>query len=248
MIFKNRLCLSAMAGIVDAEFAKKHNVALAILGSFNADEKAMLAGIEVTKRGRREFIYSNPIKGIEEQLKKMEDFDGKVAINVRSGDYEGYTRVAKLCSEYQYFLEINAHCRQPEFLSIGVGQSLLYNQDKLLKIVNNVTKYSDVIVKIRGGLEVKYEDLAKRLFEAGVFALHVDAMILGGGCDYNLIRKLSTYGNIIGNNSVVDVKSARKVIESGAILVSSARAVLKNERFFDSLLKDGLLSSQIEVK
>ncbi len=246
MIFRNRLVLSAMAGINDSEFAKKHKVALAILGGFNADKKTNFAALKVMKRGRREFVFDNPLKGIENELRNMEDFEGKVGVNVRASDLKGYSEVAKIAKEYNAILEINAHCRQKEFLEIGCGQALLFNED-LMRIVERTTKFADVSVKIRGGLGIDYEKLAKKIFDAGAILLHVDAMIPGGKADYNLIKRLSKLGNVIGNNSVVDVSSARRMIESGAKLVSAARAVLKDPNFFEKLLRDEGLASEIEV-
>ncbi len=246
MIFRNRLVLSAMAGINNSEFAKRHNVALAILGGFNADEKTNLAALKAMRRGRSEFVFKNPVKGIENELRNMEGFEGKIGVNVRASDLKGYLDVAKVARDYDAILEINAHCRQKEFLEIGCGQALLFSKN-LIKIVEKASKFTDVSVKIRGGLSLDYESLAKNLFDSGAFILHVDAMIPGGKADYNLIKSLSKLGNVIGNNSVVNIDSARKMIDSGAKLVSAARAVLKDKRFFDKLLKDNVLASKVEV-
>ncbi len=235
-----------MAGINNSDFVKRFKVGLAILGGFNADKKANEAAIKSLKRGRREFIFENPIEDIEKEIVSALDSYGRIAVNVRASSIDSYVNVAKICSEYDVILEINAHCRQPEFLEIGAGQSLLFNQEKLLNIVESCSKYCEVSVKIRGGLNIDYSSLSKRLFSSA-FILHVDAMIPGGGADYSLIKEISALGNVIGNNSVKDINTARKMVESGAKLVSLARAVIKNERIFDELLEDDILSSPIEV-
>ena len=246
MIFPNRLVLSAMAGINNADFAKKHRVGFAILGGFNADRATNEAALRAMKRGRNEFVFKDPLKGIESELKKMEEFKGVVGVNVRSSTMEGYLAAAKLAGDFGAIIEINAHCRQEEFIKIGCGQALLASE-KLPKIVEGASKFTEVSVKIRGGLDVDYERIARKLFNSGALLLHVDAMIPGGGADYNLIEILSRIGNVIGNNSVTDIMSARKMIEYGAKLVSAARAVLKDPLFFEKLLEDDVLSTEVEV-
>lgn len=247
MIFPNRLVLSAMAGINDWKFVKDKKAGMVTLGGFNADPPANEAARRAAERGRREFVFSNPVREIERQISMLQDFKGVIAVNVRSRSIEGYVSVSRIAGEYGAVVEINAHCRQPEFLEIGCGQALLFKPEKLAETVERASKHAEVIVKIRGGLDVDYPDLSEMIFESGAFMIHVDAMIPGGGADYDLIRLISSAGNTIGNNSVTDISSARKMLENGAKLVSLARAVLKDERIFDRLLHDNLLSSKVEV-
>ncbi len=247
MKFPNRLVLSAMAGINDWNFAKNFEAGFVILGGFNADRKSMEAGIKATKRGRKEFIFSDPISGIEHQLRMAENGKKIIGINVRSATLEGYVNAARLASEYNAILEINAHCRQPEFLEIECGQALLFNIEKLLRIVESASRHADVSVKIRGGLELDYEMISEMLSDAGALMIHADAMIPGGGADFELVRRISEIGNVIGNNSVRCVKSARDMIEAGAKLVSIARKALSDKDIFKKLLADEVLASGIEV-
>ncbi len=247
MRFPNRLVLSAMAGINDWNFAKKYEAGFIILGGFNADRESMEAGIRAAKRGRKEFIFHDPVSGIENQLRMVESERRVVGINVRAATSEGYVNASRLASEYGAILEINAHCRQPEFLEIGCGQALLFNHKKLVQIVELTSKHADVAVKIRGGLGLDYGMIAEELFSSGAFLIHVDAMIPGGGADLELVRRISEIGNVIGNNSVRDVRSARKMIEAGAKLVSIARKALSDKDIFKKLLVDEVLASGIEV-
>ncbi len=247
LVFPNRLALSAMAGICNAEFASKHPVGYAVLGGFNADRKAMRAAEEAVKRGRKEFIFKDPLGGIEEELKKLKamKFPGIAGVNVRSGTSDGYLQVAELCREYAAIIEINAHCRQPEFLSIGCGQELLFKAEKLAEIVSSCSEICPVSVKIRGGLDVDYVSLAKLLKDSGACMVHVDAMIPGGGSDLQLVRRLSAIMFTVGNNGVVDCESAVKMAQASH-MVSAARAVLKDENFFHSILK-GELARKVEL-
>lgn len=247
MIFPNRLALSAMAGINDWKFVKRFKAGLVLLGGFNADKKTNEAGIKAMERGRKEFIFQNPLKEIEFQLKMLEDFKGVAGINVRSYTLEGYVESARIAGEYGTLFEINAHCRQKEFLEIGCGQHLLFNPEKLAKIVEKTSRHAEVSVKIRGGLGIDYCSLAEKIFESGARFIHADAMIPGGKADLKLIEEISEHGNVIGNNSVRNVEDARKMLSAGAKLVSIARGVLEDENIFDKLLNDDLLSSSIEV-
>ncbi|AKG91037.1 tRNA dihydrouridine synthase B -like protein [Geoglobus ahangari] len=247
MIFPNRLVLSAMAGINDWRFVRDKRAGMVVLGGFNADRDSNEAAKRAAERGRREFVFSDPVREIERQISMLHGFRGVVAVNVRSKSLDGYAEVARVAGDHGAVVEINAHCRQPEFLEIGCGQSLLFNQHKLAEIVERASKHAEVVVKIRGGLDVDYLSLSQLLFDSGALMIHVDAMIPGGGADYELVKLISSVGNTIGNNSVVDVNSARRMLESGAKLVSLARAVLKDERIFDRLLRDNLLSSSVEV-
>ena len=153
LIFTNRLALSAIAGICDAEFVSKHPVGYGVLGGFNADDRAMKAAEKAVMRGRKEFIFKDPVSGIEQELEKLTklQFQGIAGVNVRSATLGGYIQVAELCRDYGAVIEINAHCRQPEFLKIGCGQELLFKADKLSEIVSACSEISPVSVKIRGG-------------------------------------------------------------------------------------------------
>ncbi len=252
LIFFNRLVLSAMAGITNAEFCIKHPVGLAVMGGFNADKVSMDAARKAIRRGRKEFIFDDLIEGIEEEVKKLvnSDFEGVFAINVRSSTLDGYVQAAEIARKYGGILEINAHCRQPEFTEIKCGQWLIHHPDHLASIIREVKKLDVIIsVKIRGNVEgVDYSQLVRTIRQAGCHIIHVDAMILGGGCDLKLISEISKSGFTIGNNSVVDVESAEKVISAGASMVSAARAVLRDSSFFNRLLTSDVLRKNVVLE
>ncbi|MCS7121716.1 MAG: hydrolase [Archaeoglobaceae archaeon] len=244
LFFENRLVLSAMAGINDAEFCNKQAASLVILGGFNADRKAIEAAKAVSARGRKEFIFEDPVEGIENEIKKVKK---KFAINVRSATFEGYIACAELASDYKGILEINAHCRQPEFKAIGCGEALLFDQEKLIKIIEKVSEVTTTSVKIRGGLKLDYKSLCSKIFLAGARIVHIDAMVPEGGFDLNLISEVSKLGNVVGNNSFVDIKSGEEYIKAGAKMVSAARAVLNDSKFFEKMLKSEILSQPVEM-
>ncbi|MEM1578128.1 MAG: hydrolase [Archaeoglobaceae archaeon] len=245
MRFENRLVLSAMAGINNADFCSKQKAGLLILGGFNADKGAMTAAKKLVARGRKEFIFEDPLEGIEREVKKIKN--RRFAVNIRSSTLEGYIEVARLVETYGGILEINAHCRQPEFMASHCGEYLLFNQEDLVKIVREVAKIAIVSVKIRGGHKIDYKGLCSKLFQNGCKIVHVDAMIPKGGCDVSLIEKIANLGFTIGNNSFVDLSSGERIIKAGAKMVSAARAVLKDEQFFEKMLKSKILSESVEL-
>ena len=111
--------------------------------------------------------------------------------------------------------------------------------------VREVSKICVTAVKIRGGLNIDYSELAKKLRKAGCRIIHVDAMIPNELCDLELITQIAKTGFTIGNNSFVDTKSGEAMIKAGASMASAARAVLKNPRFFDEMLNSKILSEKV---
>jgi len=232
-----------MAGINDAEFCNRQKASLVVLGGFNADKGAMEAAKAVLARGRREFIFEDPLEGIEREIRRTRK---SFAVNVRSSTLEGYLEVARIVESYGGIIEINAHCRQPEFLKAKCGEWLLLNPEILLEVVSKVSKIARTSVKIRGSHGIDYENLCLKLFERGCSAVHVDAMIPNGACDFALIAKISKHGFTIGNNSFIDISSGERFIKAGAKMVSAARAVLKDENFFERMLQSPILSEPVE--
>ncbi|MFO7966827.1 MAG: tRNA-dihydrouridine synthase [Archaeoglobaceae archaeon] len=249
--FSNRVVLSAMAGINNAEFCKQHPVGLAVLGGFNADDASNSAAEEVVKRGRKEFVLDDPRKGIEQEVRSLRESNKNFALNIRSAHLDGYLMTAEIAERYGGLLEINAHCRQPEFMDIGCGQWLMYHPQELASVIKEISHTADVPVgvKMRGGISgVDYLQLSKILKSSGCSFIHLDAMIEGGGCDLKLISRLAKENFVIGNNSVSNIASAEMMLVSEAKLVSAARSPLRDSQFFERLLESDELREPLEVE
>jgi tRNA-dihydrouridine synthase len=70
---------------------------------------------------------------------------------------------------------------------------------------------------------------------------HVDSYQQGVlGTDLNLLKQyfMSWNGTIIGNNSVIDTKSAEAVLNTGAEFFSVARAAQENIGIFKEIIKN----------
>lgn len=237
--------LAPMAGITDGLFCRKlanHGFNMVTIGGYNVDRKTIEAGAKIIQRGRTEFdIPLSDIKSYIEQqtgiIKEDRSWKGLISANLRSITPSPIIDVSKI--EGVDVVEINAHCRQPEIMDLGCGQALLTDETKLYKFINTVVSAAEsrVSVKIRANVPgVDIITVAKSAEDAGADFLHVDAMKPGHPhADYPVISKIkeSTDIFLIGNNSIKDIASANKMINSGADGISIARALLNGEVPFD---------------
>ncbi len=238
---KNPIALAPMAGITDSKFAAQFtdHVGMVVLGGYNLDELTNEAAQREVQRGRREFITDSPMEFLESELQAItgKDTGTAVMVNVRAADIEAYADAARLAKKYGAGIEINAHCRQPEIMELGAGESLLGHLDTLREIIETVRSTGAVVsVKTRANV-VDDLEVAKVIEQAGAHIIHIDAMG-GRGADVNVIRKIrnNTSLFIIGNNSIVDFSSAKSMFSRGADMVSAARAVINEPNTLRSLV------------
>ena len=233
---RSRVILAAMAGICNGDFcskASKAGAGMVTLGGLNFDMETLTASRKISQRGRREFeidlhLLTDYLKG---EVRKASINGTPVAVNVRAATMKGIIFAGESVSQSgATVLEINAHCRQPEMLSVGAGQALLGRLDELSEWIKHLKDSFNlnVILKWRGNV---VDDLrvAKMAEAAGVDAFDIDAMKPGEVCgDLRLIRKLSENVDVflIGNNSIRDFESAIRMLNSGADAVSIARAAI----------------------
>lgn len=231
IFLKNLLIQSAMAGWSDGRFcraAAEAGAAMVTLGGYNADGPTHRAGLHVGKK-RREF----PIRpsALPEHIRKEADVaraDGvAICVNLR---FAAPRELAKLCRRLVGtvdVIELNAHCRQQEFVEVGAGEGLLSRPGVLARAVSASSRYLPTLVKARAmcippGLPSQLED-------SGALALHLDLMKPGHpGPDIRLLRQTtsSTDLPIIGNNSVTDEESFLRMLSNGATMASMARVLL----------------------
>ncbi len=227
---KNPIALASMAGITDSKFASKFKDAgLIILGGYNLDKATNEAARKEIERGREEFFSDNPMEFLKTELEAACGLGTTIAVNVRAASLEPFLQAAEVVKKYGAILEINVHCRQPEMLELGTGEALLKDLTRLCEYIREIKKTRVVLsVKIRANV-VNDVELAIACERAGADILHIDAMH-PQGVDIGVIKRVrnSTGLFIIGNNSVVDLESAKEMFSRGADMVSVARAVLKN--------------------
>lgn len=239
---RNPIALAAMAGIADPDFVRKvaMSAGLVVLGGYNLDDATNDAAVRIKERGRAEFVTREPIDHLRSELEQLNEMGDPpaIALNVRSTEIKPLLEAALLTKEYGAILEIDAHCRQPEMTRIGVGEPLLRDLDRLTSMIFRVKKTGVALcVKTRSGV-VDDVELAIAIEQAGADAIHIDAMKPGAGADHRAIKvtRNATDLLIIGNNSVVDFRSAKAMFGHGADMVSLARATLGNSDVIDTLV------------
>lgn len=228
--FKNPIALASMAGITDSKFVSRFNDAgLLIMGGYNLDNKTNDAARKEIARGRKEFVSDEPMEYLKKELDAVKDMDSAIAVNVRAASIEPLIQAANIVKKSGAVLELNAHCRQPEMVALGTGESLLKDTDRLSEYVREIKKTNVVLsVKIRANVADDIQ-VAKAIESAGADIIHIDAMH-PKGVDIGVIKRIrnSTGLFIIGNNSIVDFESAKEMFSRGADMVSVARAVQKD--------------------
>lgn len=230
-----------MAGITDANFLNNvipYGFNVATLGGFNLDGPTIEASRLILKRGRKEFHFPQNIIfshiSSEVSLIKNQHPSVKVSVNVRSTIPEPIIQLDNI--DDLDIIEINCHCRQPEFQEISCGQAMLERDDLgdfISEIVNNVSK--KVSVKIRANVCDDLE-VCKVIEDAGADYLHVDAMKPGVfDADYELLEDLCSNLNIliIGNNSIDSEEKIEKMLKTGVSGFSIARAIISGKLNFN---------------
>jgi TIM-barrel protein len=242
--------LAPMAGITNGAFCRKlssYGFDLVTLGGYNADQPTIKAGHKILARGRPEFQVKEHelLSHLEEEaamVKDQESWKGMVSVNLRAVSPEPIIEVSKLRNVD--LVEINAHCRQPELIELGCGQAILRNPLELEDFTRKVVEKAKtpVSVKIRANVPgVNDLDVARAVENAGADYIHVDAMKPGfNRADHTIINKISSKTSIflIGNNSILDLESAREMMAAGADGISIARAAMSGRLNFDLSLLD----------
>ncbi len=231
-----------MAGITDADFLNSvihFGFDVATLGGYNLDLPTIKASKKIIERGRKEFCFPehfifSHIKNEANKIKKYNNVS--VSVNLRSTTPQPIIDVSKINNVD--IVEINCHCRQPEFLDINCGQNMLLRKDlkEFISIVCDNAE-SKVFVKIRANVKgVDDLEIANIIDEAGADYLHIDAMKKGvSDADYELLSKICDSVDIpvIGNNSINSELKILKMLETGVSGFSIARALISKNLDFD---------------
>jgi len=223
-MFSPRVAIASLSGRSDAEWARAAapHVGAAFLGGIALDGATREAARALVERDRTEFLPPDPLRFVAAQFRTLDDVAVRPGINVRSATVEPIRRAARLCCEHDAILEINAHCRQDELIAAGSGHALLRDADRLTDYVSAAASEGATVgVKVRTEVEgVDLPATAARLDDAGVDAIHVDAMD-----SEPAVRDVveATDAFVIANNGVRDRESAREYLSYGADAVSVGR-------------------------
>lgn len=225
-----------MAGITDGDFARlaaEGGAGGVSIGGFSIEKKLLKASKDINQRGRTEFIFPWNLssKIIAKEIGKIDGIC-PVIVNLRTTKKDQlieFCRNLSDTSQEEFFIEINAHCKQPEIMALGGGQSLLARRDLLKDMISEVKALDfPVSVKVRS-CAIDSANLIKIAKKCSPDLLHIDSYIPGvPGLDLETIREVVSnipiQIEVIGNNSIIDARSALAVLQAGVKYFSIARA------------------------
>jgi TIM-barrel protein len=221
--FEPRVALASLSGASDAAWARAGaaHTGLAVLGGIAIDGPTRRAARELADRGREEFLPPDPIAFVESQLDALADAPLRAGVNVRAVERDPLARLGAVCARHDAYVEINAHCRQPEMCRVGAGEALLADADRLCEQVRTARAAgARVSVKVRTETGVDLPALARRLERAGADIVHVDAMD-----SESVVGAIAAATDlfVVANNGVRDRATVREYLDYGADAVSVGR-------------------------
>ncbi|MFX0119011.1 MAG: tRNA-dihydrouridine synthase [Promethearchaeota archaeon] len=246
----NPSILAAMAGITNGDFANQclseGGAGRVTIGGYSIGKEMIMASNQILQRGREEFTLQvgKESSQILREANKISNFS-QLIINLRLNNSENAGKFVRdfhdLSSRKENpILEINAHCQQPEVTQKGGGQGLLQRFDVLTDVIRVFqSKDFEVSLKIRGNA-IDPDLFIPRVKQWQLDFLHIDSYKIGKkGTDLALLKHYKNNVNtpLIGNNSIVDKKSAQAVLNTGVQFFSVARAANNNPLLFHSLVK-----------
>lgn len=218
------VALASLSGNSDAEWALNGvpYAGAAFLGGIAIDEPTREAARQMVERDRCEFLPPDPIEFVDSQLAALDEAPIQPGVNVRTTRLAPLEAIADVCRSHGAILELNAHCRQDELCSVGAGESLLEESDRLCEQVRTArNREVPVSVKVRTEVAgVALPSLAQALEDAGAQFIHVDAM--DSESAVGTIAE-SVEATVIANNGVRDRETVFEYLEYGADAVSVGR-------------------------
>ena len=216
------LIAASLSGVADRSWAQQLAplVSRAILGGIAVDDRTRAAAEMLRARGRSEFIPTDPTAWIARMTRAPRPVP--MGVNIRAGTARSVRAVTAAVDTDAVWVELNAHCRQPEMCAAGVGERLLRDRRRLAELIEaGADCGARMGVKVRA--EVPAVDLvavARSIEAAGGAFIHVDAMDDPGA----VARIASATGvAVIANNGIRTREDVRAAREAGAGAVSVGR-------------------------
>lgn len=230
---KNKLVLAPMAGICD--------------NAFRTIVKEFGAGLIYTEMVSEKAVYYKNEKTLK--MLYVSDEEKPVSLQVFGNDVETFVEAVKFIDQNSNcdIIDINMGCPVPKVATRGgSGSALLKNPELIREIVTAVVKVSSkpITVKIRTGWDsesINCVEVAKIIEESGASAIAVHGrtrkQMYTGYADLDLIRQVKEAVSIpvIGNGDIVDVESAKRMIDTGVDAIMIGRGCLGNPFIFEEL-------------
>ncbi len=241
-LFTPPIAQAAIGGWANGKFCQELlniNLGMVTLGGYGLCERNIQATQKIIERGRKELIFPYDLdkfkfwtaKNLSLKKKLVTQ---KIAINVRINNITDNTLTRiKSISAYVDFFEFNAHCRQPEVLSINGGQTFVEDLDRLdsiLEELNQKANFKPWGIKIRGFKVSNTLKLIKILESNNIMYLHIDMMLPDEPkSDLSILTQYTKLTDIpiIANNSIRTATDIKERLKNGATAVSMARPFLK---------------------
>lgn len=240
-LFTPPIAQAAIGGWGNGKFCQdllNMNVGMVTLGGYGLCEKNIQATQKMIGRGREELIFPCALDEFKTWTAKNLSLKKnlvtqKIAINVRINNISENTLTRiKSISDYVDFFEFNAHCRQPEVLSINGGQTFVEDLDKLDNILEEIKQKANFKpwgIKIRGYKVSNNLKLIKILESNNITYLHIDMMQPGKPTsELSILTQFAKLTDIpiIANNFIRTAKDISVRLKNGATAVSMARPFL----------------------
>ena len=223
-MFDPPVAMASLSGASDADWARTGApwVGAAFLGGIAICEATRDAARQLVDRDREEFLPSDPVAFIDDELDKLDDVVVHPGVNVRAVDREAIPPMATVCARHDAIYEVNAHCRQDELCAVGAGESLLADTDRLAEQVTIAGEAgATVSAKVRTEVpDVDLVETAIAIENAGASAIHVDAMDSEHRIA-DIVDRTSLF--VIANNGVRGPRSVAEYLDYGADAVSVGR-------------------------
>ena len=230
----NRVVLAPMAGVCNSAFRRI--------------VKEMGCGLVYAEMVSDKAVFYNNKKTLE--MLYMTNEERPIAQQIFGSDINSFVEAAKFIYNNMHpdIIDINMGCPVPKVaVRAQAGASLLKNPDKIYEIVSAVVKAVPipVTVKIRSGWDnnsINAVVVAKTCEKAGASAICIHARTrsqgYSGKADWSIIKKVKESVSIpvIGNGDIVDIYSAKKMIdETGCDAIMMGRASLGNPWIFKQI-------------
>ncbi|MBR3161210.1 MAG: tRNA dihydrouridine synthase DusB [Bacilli bacterium] len=223
---ENNIVLAPMAGICNSAFRRIcKEMGVGLIYAEMVSDKALVYNSSKTY----DMLY-------------MTDYERPIAQQIFGSDKESFVKAARIVYDRMQpdIIDINMGCPVPKVaVKAQAGAALLKNPDKIYEIVKAVVDEVPipVTVKIRSGWDsssINAVEVAKICERAGASAITVHGRTrsqgYSGKVDYEIIRKVKEEVSIpvIGNGDIIDIDSAKKMIDTGVDAIMIGRGVMGN--------------------
>jgi tRNA-dihydrouridine synthase B len=240
-----------------ANIELRHGVMLAPMAGFSDRAMRLVASKFGAEYSVTEMVSAKAIVYGDKKtaaLAKIENDEGKVAIQIFGSDPDVMAKAAEIISKNQYgtaravAIDINMGCPVRKVFSSGDGSALMANPKKIYEITRAVSQNTDIptTVKIRAGIddENKNAVLCALMAERGGASLvtvhgRTRTALYTGKVDLDIIKDVKTALKIpvIANGDILDAISAKYTLEyTGADGIMIGRAAIGNPFIFSEII------------